>query len=259
MRSTVCVYKQIGLTPLQAIEIFKKYHPEYATSKIGYAGRLDPMAEGLLLLLVGDENKKRKQYEALPKTYEFSVLPGISTDTYDLMGKITDTAFEFDNNTVSTTIRDILPSLTGTREQFYPPYSSRTVNGKPLYWYARENKLDEITIPSKKVTITSLTLLSSSPLPKNDLVTSIENIIPEVQGDFRQKEILDLWKKKYPLLPSPLHLIHFSVACTSGTYVRQLTQELAEKTKVPLVTYSIKRTHIGDFTIEDTVNIQSPR
>ena len=57
------LYKPQGVTPLELIDRFRQKHPEYKDEKLGYAGRLDPMAEGILLVLVGDENKKRKTYE----------------------------------------------------------------------------------------------------------------------------------------------------------------------------------------------------
>ena len=89
MNTIILINKPISLTPLQAIRRLQSLHPELEGEKIGYAGRLDPMAEGLLLLLVSDENKKRKEYERLPKTYEFEVLLGIETDSYDVLGIIT--------------------------------------------------------------------------------------------------------------------------------------------------------------------------
>jgi tRNA pseudouridine55 synthase len=69
MEQVITVNKPIGLTPLQAVTQFRKKFPLYASEKIGYAGRLDPMAEGLLLLLVGDNNKTKEQYEQLDKEY----------------------------------------------------------------------------------------------------------------------------------------------------------------------------------------------
>ena len=49
----VIVNKPIGKTPLEMVQFFKKNNPEYAESTISYAGRLDPMAHGLLILLIG--------------------------------------------------------------------------------------------------------------------------------------------------------------------------------------------------------------
>ena len=66
----ISIFKPLGLTSYQAIKLFKQKHPQYADEKISPAGRLDPMAEGILLLLLGEENKKRNEYEKLEKEYQ---------------------------------------------------------------------------------------------------------------------------------------------------------------------------------------------
>ena len=66
-KKVLSIYKPLGKTPLEIIKEVKKQYPEYADESIGYAGRLDPMAEGILLLLISEENLKRKKYEKLPK------------------------------------------------------------------------------------------------------------------------------------------------------------------------------------------------
>ena len=58
MKNIINIYKPVSITPLQAIEKFKLQNPCYKNQKISYPGRLDPMAQGILLLLVGNENKK---------------------------------------------------------------------------------------------------------------------------------------------------------------------------------------------------------
>src|SRR5579871_234239 len=88
MQTILNLYKPIGKTPLEVIREFQIQNPEYQNVKLGYAGRLDPMAEGVLLVLVGEENKKRKEYERLKKEYEFTVLFGIETDSYDALGTV---------------------------------------------------------------------------------------------------------------------------------------------------------------------------
>ena len=113
IKPVVLLNKPLGITPLQAITAFKLNNREYKNMTIGFAGRLDPMAEGLLLLLIGDENKRRKVYEDMNKTYEFSMLLGAATDTYDLMGKITSTEFEIDWKEKHKQLMMHLPSLLG--------------------------------------------------------------------------------------------------------------------------------------------------
>jgi tRNA pseudouridine55 synthase len=83
---TIILYKEISETPLECVKRFVKSNPEFENIKMGYAGRLDPMAKGLLLILVGDENKNKIKYEKLDKEYVFEVLFGISTDSYDILG-----------------------------------------------------------------------------------------------------------------------------------------------------------------------------
>ena len=176
MSDVIPIYKALGETPYQAILKFKKRFPEYMNVKISYAGRLDPMAEGLLLLLVGEENQKRKKYENLSKTYEFTVLLGIATDTYDILGKIVHSpnlnSHLINNSSIVESgdgtsmdygkwqMENILKSFLGKRVQPYPPYSSKAVKGKPLYWWARENRLDEIEIPTKVIEIYDIKLKS---------------------------------------------------------------------------------------------------
>lgn len=119
-KSYIIANKPIGKTPFEVIQEIKKSHPELKNTKIGYAGRLDPMAEGLLLLLIGEENKKKHAYENLNKTYECEIFFGFATDTYDLMGMITSQythpLLPFDSS-FQENINDIFSHLKGTREQ----------------------------------------------------------------------------------------------------------------------------------------------
>ena len=65
MGSVLSIYKPIGVTPNQIIEKLREAQPEYQDIKIGFAGRLDPLAHGLLLLMTGDETKDRDKYLGL--------------------------------------------------------------------------------------------------------------------------------------------------------------------------------------------------
>src|SRR5690606_34034568 len=89
MQEILKLYKNLGETPLECIERFRAEHPEYAETKMTYLGRLDPMAEGLLLVLAGN-TKDREKYLALDKTYEFEVLWSFETDTYDTLGLVSE-------------------------------------------------------------------------------------------------------------------------------------------------------------------------
>ena len=82
-------YKKIGETPLQSILRFRNENKEHEKSKISYAGRLDPMAHGILILLINDSCKLQNTLHRLSKVYRFKMLMGVSTDTYDILGVFT--------------------------------------------------------------------------------------------------------------------------------------------------------------------------
>ena len=121
--------KPIGKTPLTLLTDFRAQFPEYDTVKIGYAGRLDPMAEGLVLYMVGDENKNREKYVGLDKVYEIEILFGIETESYDVLGLIKE-AKNYKSDEVSKELPLLLPRFKGEIEQAYPPYSSKPFNGR---------------------------------------------------------------------------------------------------------------------------------
>ena len=130
--------------------------------------------------------------------------------------------------------------------QSYPPYSSQ-------FWeQARSGELDESTLPKKEVTIYTITPLDKKTISGKDVLEKIQGEIGMIQGDFRQTEILSLWEKgidreaQYPV-------ISIRISCSSGTYMRSLAQELGKELGTPALAFHIKRTKIGNFTIQDTV------
>ncbi len=252
--SSILLNKPQGMTPLAAIDLFRSRNPEYADITLGVAGRLDPMANGLLLVLVGDENKKRSTYENLSKTYEVDVLFGITTDTYDLLGLVTRT------DTPTTLTRDIvsktIESLPSTLIQEYPPYSSKPVLGKPLFYWAREGKLDSITIPKKQIELAQKILIGWQNISTDTLTKEIEERIAKVSGDFRQVEILKTWRDTLPKQQAtswPLATLR--ITCSSGTYMRSIAQKIGEICKTGALAFAITRIAIGNYTIENAQSI----
>ncbi|HSW88137.1 MAG TPA: hypothetical protein VLG12_03165 [Candidatus Saccharimonadales bacterium] len=257
MKKVIYLYKPVGLTPLQIITIFREQYPEYAQITLGYAGRLDPMADGLLLVLVGDENKKRKIYEDLPKEYECDVLFGLETDTYDVLGKIINAQRRDAIYYVSTEhIKQTLPTFLGKQTQPYPPYSSQPVNGKPLYWWARNNKLADIKIPTKNIQIYSIELLSQKNISTTELQKTIANRIAQVTGDFRQKEIMELWNNFFQENNNQIFpVFRFRISCSSGTYIRAFAHNLGKQLQTNAIALGITRTKVGDYNLQDITKL----
>lgn len=263
------VYKQSGYTPLECINNLKKEDEKLRLLPMTYAGRLDPLAEGLLLVLVGGECLKKDEYLNLPKEYEVDVLFGFSTDTYDVMGKISknktsseillkrssDEGFEDQGQTVSNSnydfaLNEVIASFIGKIKQPYPPYSSRPVNGKPLFEWARTGKLDEIEIPTHDVNVSNIEIIGEDKISGENLLKKIKEEILKVSGDFRQKEILSLWvnelNDKYE---NKYSIVKLRISCGSGAYMRVIAHEIGEKLGIPALALKIVRTKIGEYTV----------
>lgn len=240
MKKVLCAWKPVSVTPFQLVHKLKQ-NKDFSDKKIGFAGRLDPMAEGIMLFLVGDENKKRKEYERLPKTYEFEVLFGVSTDTYDVMGLPTLYKKQNPEKDVDLPIGSLI--------QHYPPFSYIKVKGKPLYFWARENKLDEITIPSKTVKIYDYKLLGKYNMPFTDLFNNLRERINATVGDFRQDEIIKAWENLYEANRDlEFRVYKFEVNCSSGTYIRSIANDLGRLHGTGAIAYWITRTRVGNYS-----------
>lgn len=245
MKSVLTVYKKVGETPLDRIKRFKDNNPEYKNKKISYAGRLDPMAEGKLLLLIGEANKERRKYEHLDKEYLFKILFGISTDSYDILGLIKDTYNTNFPNSLEEKIDNKIKDFKGKLKQKYPPFCSKIERGKPLFYWAREGMLDQIKLPVHQIEIYALEKVSFKSIDKKELQALIIKRINKVTGDFRQEQILEKWQEffvhtNYNKFP----VAGYKIKCSSGTYIRALAHELGNKLAIPSLALKIKRTKI---------------
>ena len=240
-------YKEIGETPL---EVIVRTRAEFSIPEgipITYAGRLDPMAEGVLILLTGDKVHEKEKFNNLDKEYEFKILFGFSTDTYDLLGRINNTD---DVIFKSATFEKALQAFKGKSKQEYPPYSSKTIDGMPLFEYARKGRLHEIEIPTRDIEIKELEPLKKENISSSELRDYIRENISKVKGDFRQKETLDLWNAYVDnSMKTSFDIATCRVFCTSGTYVRALVNDIGKQLTTPTTTFSIKRTVVGRYKI----------
>ncbi len=243
-------YKPIGKTSLDVIKQLKKVDKNLTNKKIGYAGRLDPMAEGVIILLVEPETKKRNKYQNLDKEYEFEILFGIETDSLDILGLINKTSSQKIDIANLETIVNNFPSKL---ELPFPHFSSKTVKGKPLYWWTRKNKLDEIGIPVKTTKINSLKFLAARKIKKDRLRNQVIKKVKSVDGDFRQEKIIECWEDFFDKTPHATFVIVKLVAhVSSGTYIRSLAKKIANDINTAGTAFSIKRTKVGNYNINES-------
>ena len=124
--------------------------------KAGHIGTLDPMATGLLPILIGDYTKISKYLIEHDKTYIAKLKLGIKTDTGDITGNI----LEKQDVSKISNIEEIINSFKGVQKQTPPMYSAIKIDGKKLYEYAREGK--EVEIPERIIEIYDIKLLNAN-------------------------------------------------------------------------------------------------
>lgn len=251
MKNILVLNKKEGETPLQTLNVFRSKNKNYKDIKMTYAGRLDPLVSGLLLVLAGDATKQKEKYLKLSKEYKFSVLFGFATDTYDILGKVvknTKGKSTYKKSFLEKKIKDNLKFFIGKFMQSYPMYSSKTVAGKALFSYARTGK--KVKSPQREVSVKSFKFFKINKITNQRFLQNIEQRISRVQGDFRQKNILKIWRKELKgdtKCPDGFFVAHFYIKCGSGTYVRGIANSLGEKVGIPALALSIKRTKIGKW------------
>jgi tRNA pseudouridine(55) synthase len=219
LKKTLYLQKEKGETPLQCLGRFRSENKEYEGAPMTYAGRLDPIATGELLVLVGDECKKKDSYLGLDKEYEAAVFLGFQTDSYDILG-VPQKA-----GTGPSGIKEMLMSMVGKFSQKYPPYSSKTVNGKHLHQYAREGDIEEIDIPAKEVEIYEIENILEDFISGADALSEIVETINLVSGDFRQEEIKKAWSAALEK-GTEYRVVSFTIKVSSGTYIRSIADNL---------------------------------
>ncbi len=250
------IYKPIGLTPFQLIEKLRASDEKYQPIKIGYAGRLDPLAHGVMLLTIGDANFRREDFLHLNKTYQIKVLLGVETDSYDSLGLITPTVETPAPINLESKISQFISDNTHQFDQPYPPFSSKPINGIPMYKHAKKGSLNHLEIPTKQVEIFAISLIQIEQIPVQKLQKRIINQIKLVKGHFRQTKTIKLWQDFFKQNKEiTMTEITLEIDCSSGTYMRSLAHKLGDFLGSKGISSAIYRTKVGEFELKDSLKL----
>lgn len=135
------VKKPSGIT---SHEVVARARRVFKTSSVGHCGTLDPLATGLLILLVGEATKLSQYILEGNKAYRVGLLLGQETDTLDVTGQVVKTSA---HRPLAAEVKGRGEEMQGEFSWPVPKYSAKKIEGKKLYEYARENQ--EIEIPLK--------------------------------------------------------------------------------------------------------------
>ncbi len=199
------IYKPTNIASFGALKKIKK---KFFINKIGHAGTLDPLAEGILPIAIGKTTKLIQFINNQIKEYEFEIKWGEQTSTDDREGDVIDRSFNIPN------YKDIslkLKKLTGTILQAPPKASAIKINGVRAYKLFRSNK--EFNVKKKYVYVYESSIIDSK---KNNL-TKIK------------------------------------IKCGKGFYVRSFARDLADHLATKGHVFSLKRTKVGKFCLENSI------
>ena len=256
MKRHVVIQKYVGETPLMALLRWKQANPAYKDMLVSYAGRLDPMAEGKLLVLIGEECKRQKDYTNLDKEYEVEVLLDVGSDTGDALGLVE--YADKETKVESSALDTILRAEIGAHMRAYPQFSSKTVNGKPLFLHALEGTIGDIDIPKHEERIYGIHVQKISSISSDILATRVNEFLAKVPksdepskmlgADFRVDAVRASWERLFAEAGQRTFIsLQLRVSCGPGTYMRSLAGRIGETFGTRGLALSINRTKIGKY------------
>ena len=234
--------KPAGQTINQYMNFLKK---EYNYNKLCFCGRLDPMARGEILVLINEECKLMSNYLNTDKVYQFEIVFGLQTDSDDPLGIINRINYNKILGYEINILKNLIFYHPKKFDQKFHHYSSKRINGKPL-WHYKKNNID-IELPTHLVEIYDIKMFKTKKYNfldwKNNIITQVDSI--DKDKDFNQDKIIEQWQ--YLELDDIISL-PIEIKVSSGFYIRQFVRDLSEKINYPLLTYDINRKKIN-FTI----------
>jgi len=237
-------WKKIGTSS----SIIAKRVSEKLNLPTSHTGTLDPMAEGVVKIIVGEDSKNKENYISTNKTYQFKFLFGISTDTHDALGMIDriSESSSIDEEKLKIELNNFL----GSYKQQYPNFSSKKINGRSLWEYERQNfPVPEVFIEGEVIKIISSKL---KVITKDKLLSKIFEQINLIHGNFRQKDITISYQKAD--LPNQFTFLEVEIEMTRGLYVRGLARDLGVRINMPCIILDLVRTKDGETGIQDCLN-----
>ncbi len=215
-------YKPRGIFSFNFLSQVKR---QLNVKKAGHAGTLDPLAEGVLVILTDADTKKQSDFMKKDKEYVAEVAFGIETETLDLERDPVPVNL-VSLNELKSNLPQILQKYLGNIIQIVPMYSAKKVNGKALYKLALQQKSVGEDRRATNVTIYSIDTM-----------------------DISQREIDTTEGKK------TLSVTTIKINCSSGTYIRALVRDLGQDLGSSAVLIKLVRTRSGDYRVEDSIRL----
>ncbi|MCC8046252.1 MAG: tRNA pseudouridine(55) synthase TruB [Clostridiales bacterium] len=242
MDGIIIVYKECGYT---SHDVVAKLRGILGQKKIGHTGTLDPEAEGVLPVCLGNATKVCDMLTDWDKEYNATLLLGRTTDTQDTTGKIlrecpVTLAEDGADGAIPLTeeeIRNCIDSFVGEQMQVPPMYSALKVDGKKLYELARQGV--EVERKPRRITIKSIEIKS---IKEVSLPAGMISDETECKATDDQRMISAVE-------------VEIKVRCSKGTYIRTLCNDIGEDLGCGGCMSLLLRTQVGPFSLADAYQL----
>ena len=260
--------KPRGMGSTQAVGAVKRVLRQggYAKTKVGHGGTLDPLAEGVLPIALGEATKLAGRMLDSDKIYAFTIAFGEETETLDTEGAVVRTS---DHRPPMAAIAAVLDHFTGEIEQVPPKYSALMIDGRRSYDRARAG--EEVEMKTRRVTVYDLRVFRhprESGDPDDGGETAQGRMDPRLRGGDEDSSLMDLTSafattlgRPDPYDPqAPLELadsVTLVAHVSKGTYIRSLARDIAHALgTVGHVTY-LRRIKAGPFREEQAISLDT--
>ncbi len=165
MHGLLLVNKPVGLTSHDVVARVRRL---LGTREVGHSGTLDPLASGLMVLLIGEATKLSQYITEGDKSYQVGLRLGVTTDTLDTTGNV------ILERPIKVAAEEVLAAAFALAGEFsfpIPLFSAKKIDGKKLYEYARAN--EAVEIPQKKMTFWDIQNLPNLSRAGNEKVFSL--------------------------------------------------------------------------------------
>jgi tRNA pseudouridine55 synthase len=230
--------KPPGLGSTQAVSAVKRNLREagFGKVRVGHGGTLDPLAEGVLPIALGEATKLCGRMLDSDKTYEFTIEFGSETDTLDAEGEVVRTS---NRRPPLAAVAAVLEQFTGEIEQVPPAYSALKVDGRRAYNRARAG--EEVEIQPRQVRIHSLEMAHAGDRPPLRSTFATTAGRPDGYDPQPPLELADS--------------VTLVANVSKGTYIRSLARDIAHALgTVGHVTF-LRRTKAGPFTENQAISL----
>ncbi len=249
--------KPRGLGSTQAVAAVKRNLREAGLpkTKVGHGGTLDPLAEGVLPIALGEATKLCGRMLDASKVYEFTIAFGEETDTLDTEGEI---IAHSDHRPPMAAVAAVLEHFTGEIEQVPPAYSAVKIDGKRAYDRARAG--EEVVPKTRRVTVYSLEWTAHPELVEGSQERSAHTSTGSARADLEITSSFAITSgRPDPYDPSaPLVMadsVTFTAHVSKGTYIRSLARDIARALgTVGHVTY-LRRIKAGPFHENQAISL----